>query len=418
MPTISVFTPSHDTTYLDDCLYSLQHQTYTDWEWVVLLNHNALWEPKEPDPRIHVLRDDGVEGVGAAKREAVTYCNGDIMVELDHDDVLVETALEKVFAAFNAHPDAGLVYSHCAQVTKELDRDDTTFDLSFGWEYRNVEVYERMVQYPVSLVPTPHNVCYIWYAPNHLRAFSRIAYEKSGGYDPARTVLDDQDLMCRLYQVGEFVLIDEVLYLQRAHGANTQSNGQINPQIQIETVVLYDGYIEVCALAWARREGLLALDLGSYGNKRPGYIGIDQRRGEGVDVMCELPGPLPYGDGTVGVIRCMDFLEHVQDKVGLINEIYRVLAPNGMLLSMTPSTDGRGAYQDPTHVAYYNENSFWYYTNAAYQRYVPEITARFQVSRLITMYPSEWHQANNIPYVVANLVALKGGPRQGGQLTW
>ena len=34
-----------------------------------------------------------------------------------------------------------------------------------------------------------------------------------------------------------------------------------------------------------------------------------------------------------------------------------------MLLSLTPSTDGRGAYQDPTHVAFYNENSFWYYTN-------------------------------------------------------
>jgi O-antigen biosynthesis protein len=245
-----------------------------------------------------------------------------------------------------------------------------------------------------------------------------VAYDKAGGYDPSRKVLDDQDLMCRLYQIGEFHLIDEVLYLQRAHGANTQADGQTNAKIQVETVMLYDGYIEPCALAWARREGLLALDLGSYQARRTGYLGVDKRRGEGVDVVSELPRQLPFGESSIGVVRAMDFLEHVEDKIALINELYRVLAPNGLLLSMTPSTDGRGAWQDPTHVAGYNENSFWYYTDQAYQRYVPEIKARFQASRLVTTYPSEWHQVHSVPYVIANLIALKDGPRQGGQLAW
>ena len=31
--------------------------------------------------------------------------------------------------------------------------------------------------------------------------------------------------------------------------------------------------------------------------------------------------------------------------------------------ALTPSTDGRGAFQDPTHVSFYNENSFWYFTD-------------------------------------------------------
>ena len=66
------------------------------------------------------------------------------------------------------------------------------------------------------------------------------------------------------------------------------------------------------------------------------------------------------------MIRAVDFLEHVPDKVALFNELYRLLAHGGMLLSLTPSTDGRGAFQDPTHVAYYNENSFWYFTDANY----------------------------------------------------
>lgn len=98
--------------------------------------------------------------------------------------------------------------------------------------------------------------------------------------------------------------------------------------------------------------------------------------------MATLPSPLDLPDGSVGVIRAHDFLEHVVDKVALINELYRVLAPGGMLLTLTPSTDGRGAFQDPTHVAYYNENSFWYYTEQQHRAFVPTITARFQSSRL------------------------------------
>ena len=100
--------------------------------------------------------------------------------------------------------------------------------------------------------------------------------------------------------------------------------------------------------------------------------------------------------------------------MALINELYRLLAPGGLLLSQTPSTDGRGAFQDPTHVAFYNENSFWYYTEANYRNFVPEIKAQFQVSRVATSYPSEWHAAHDISYVTANLIALKGanGPQR------
>ena len=75
-----------------------------------------------------------------------------------------------------------------------------------------------------------------------------------------------------------------------------------------------------------------------------------------------------------------------------------------MLLSMTPSTDGRGAFQDPTHVAFYNQNSFWYFTERQYAAFVPQIQCRFQVSRLSTYSPSEWHREHDIPYVAANLV--------------
>ena len=115
-------------------------------------------------------------------------------------------------------------------------------------------------------------------------------------------------------------------------------------------------------------------------------------------------------------IRAVDFLEHIPDKVRLWNEMYRVLAHGGMILSLTPSTDGRGAYQDPTHNAIYNENSFWYFADENYRKYVPELKMDFQVAHLSTHFPNDWHKEHNIPYVNANLIALKDGARQGGRL--
>jgi O-antigen biosynthesis protein len=416
-PRVTVFTVTHHPRFLDECFDSLASQTFEDWEWVVLLNSGARWRPGRDDPRLRIVIEDSISGVGPAKQRACAEARGSLLVELDHDDLLAYDALAEIARAFEQNPGVSLVYSHSAQILEDGSRDDSRFDVSNGWVYHDATVDGRDVQYVESLAPTPHNVSYIWFAPNHVRAYDRIAYERAGGYDPTRHVLDDQDLMCRLYQVADFHLIDECLYLQRMHSRNTQRDAQTNAFIQQETVALYDRYIESNALAWAARDGLLALDLGAAHNRPRGYLGVDQYPGDDVDIVARLPDRLPVDDNSVGVIRAVDFLEHVADKVGLINELYRVLAPGGLLLSQTPSTDGRGAFQDPTHVAFYNENSFWYYTERQYRNFVPQIRAAFQVSRLVTYFPTEWHEQHRIPYVTANLIALKEStPRNGGRL--
>ena len=99
---VSVFTPSHDARYLDQAFESLRRQTYTDWEWIVVLNQRARWLPEHDDPRLRVFTADDLIGVGAAKQHAVTMCRGEFLVELDHDDELASTALEKVVLAFDA----------------------------------------------------------------------------------------------------------------------------------------------------------------------------------------------------------------------------------------------------------------------------------------------------------------------------
>lgn len=400
-PLVTVFTPAHDARYLDEAWRSLAGQTFPGWEWVVLLNRGCQWTaPDDPGVRVHVA-DDDVTGVGALKRAACALAAGTILVELDCDDVLSSRCLSAVVNAFHERPDAALVYSDFAQVTADGERDESRF--SGDWSYYEAVVDGRPVLACAGKPPTPHHVSYIWYAPNHVRAFRRSAYEQVGGYDAALDVADDADLMCRLYQAGEFVHLPECLYLQRMHPGNTQREPATNARIQERTVALYDRHIEANALAWAGREGLRAVDLGAAHNERPGYVGVDLRPGPGVHFVADARR-LPFADASVGVVRAVDFLEHVADPVAMMNEIHRVLAPGGMLLSMTPSTDGRGAFQDPTHVSFWNSNSFWYYTNPDFMRYVPEFTGRFGISRLVDTHPSQWHHDHEITYVTANLV--------------
>jgi len=137
----------------------------------------------------------------------------------------------------------------------------------------------------------------------------------------------------------------------------------------------------------------------------------------------------PLEDNSVGVIRAHDAIEHLKDPVHVMNEAYRVLAPGGFFLIRVPSTTGpmirtpamdggdfhwvasagRGAFQDPTHVSFWNENSFWYYTKRSHARYLRGLKARFQAIRRRTFYPDDFHQQHAIPYVEAHLVALKDG---------
>ena len=53
-----------------------------------------------------------------------------------------------------------------------------------------------------------------------------------------------------------------------------------------------------------------------------------------------------------------------------MNEIWRICKPDALVDIRVPSSDGRGAFQDPTHVSFWNINSFHYYT----RQYLPYFT--------------------------------------------
>ncbi|MBF2073739.1 MAG: glycosyltransferase [Synechococcales cyanobacterium C42_A2020_086] len=103
------------------------------------------------------------------------------------------------------------------------------------------------------------------------------------------------------------------------------------------------------------------IDLGCGPWKAPGFIGVDIAPAPGVDVVADLTQRFPFADSSVDWVRAHDVIEHLPDRIHTMNEIWRICKPNGMVDIRVPSTDGRGAFQDPTHVSFWNANSFRYY---------------------------------------------------------
>src|SRR3989304_5959812 len=104
------------------------------------------------------------------------------------------------------------------------------------------------------------------------------------------------------------------------------------------------------------------INLGSNRNVLPGWINTDIYPFEGVDVVADLNKPWPWEDDHAAYIRAFDLVEHLRDPAFTMNEAWRVPGHGVIFEIWVPSTDGRGAFQDPTHVSFWNFNSFLYYS--------------------------------------------------------
>lgn len=118
------------------------------------------------------------------------------------------------------------------------------------------------------------------------------------------------------------------------------------------------------------------LNLGCGWRKEAGYINIDSREIVNPDRCGDVFEILKtYADSSVDEIRAFDFMEHVfpKDVVLLMWQIHRVLKSDGVFHFFIPSTDARGAFMDPTHVSFWNINTWLYYTDPDWYALYPEL---------------------------------------------
>ena len=403
----SIITPAHKKTpYLVVLYNSIAAQTYENWEWILWLN-NDLTEKDLPqkivkDERVKIYRtEEKSTSVGYHKHHAFHKGSGDVLVEVDSDDIITPNCLEELNKAYQ-DSEIGFVYSDVAI----LDDDFVPYNEAHGWTYYRYEYKDKNLYVMNTWEPTSHSLGFIWYAPDHIRSWRTNIYRDIGGHNVELDICDDHELMIRTYMKTKMCRVPEPLYIYRITGDNTYL--ERNAAIQTKTVELQRQYAYQLAERDADLKGLLKVDVGGGLFPKPGYMTIDQ---EGADITCDLNEGIPLPDNSVGVINASHIIEHLKDPIKTMREIHRVLAHGGWVFIEVPSTDGRGAWQDPTHVSFWNEHSFWYYTDWTKAQYIRNKDIRFQTYRLDT-----WEMAPHIPVVSAWMVAIKDKQRLPGEL--
>lgn len=420
MTTVSVLTLVDSVEHLAQAHESLAEQTSSEWEWLIVpLGAVVLPADLVGDGRVRVLDPPGfvaAQGIPGRKEFGFREATGSHVLELDQHDFLDPRAISTIATAI-AMTNADVLYTDFANVP--VDGEPHGYQPQFGWESYEAEHRGRRYRAIRAFDTEPSALHQAAYAPSHGLTWKRETFFAIEGHDPTVGNADTFDLVCRAYINGaSFAHIAECLVFSRQHAYRRRD---LDLEARVTDMHVYDIVGE-----WARRSGLPMLDLGAAHNAAPGYVSVDLRN---ADINCDIRMGLPVEDASVACIRAFDFLEHINHcpdssclhgadgrprcVVGVMNELYRALVPGGWMISRTPSTDGRGAFQDPTHTSFWNPNSFWYYTRADQARFIENLRCRFQATRIWQLYPTPWHEANDILYVHADLVALKGQRQPG-----
>ena len=394
----SIITPAHKKTpYIKELYDSIVAQTYENWEWILWLNN----ELHESDLDKDIIDDDRViihrtesdsKSVGYHKHNAFHKGTGDVLVEIDSDDLIRSDCLDELCKAYQ-DPEIGFAYSDVLM----YQDDFIPYNPDYGWTQYEYEFRGKKYWVMNSWRPTSQSLSYIWYAPDHVRSWRRELYIELGGHNVELDICDDHDLCIRTYLKTKMFHIKKPLYIYRVTGDNTWL--ERSDSIQNKTRELYRQYAFQLAERDADIKKLLKVDLGGGISPKSGYLTIDKQDS---DIISDLNDGIPLPDNSVGVINASHILAQLRDPIKSMSEIHRVLVHGGWAMIDVPSTDGRGAWQDPTHVSYWNEHSFWYYTNRDKARFIRNTDIRFQTYRLDT-----WDMAPQIPIVSAWLIAIK-----------
>lgn len=251
---VSIATPIYNTgEKLRRTYQSLLNQSHNNWEWVLVNDSTDTITLKiaedlaKTDPRIRVydFKEKSKGIIGEVKYRTFALTKGAFILELDHDDYLLPHALERTVDAFNKYPDAGFVYSDCAEIDENYNSLTYGDGFSFGYGSYREETHMGIVFKVANTANiNPLTIRHIVGVPNHLRAWRRDVYFKIGGHNRRLSIADDYELVVRTFLETKFAKIAECCYLQFYHGGNSQELPRADIQRRVRTIsTFYTGKI-------------------------------------------------------------------------------------------------------------------------------------------------------------------------------
>jgi predicted SAM-dependent methyltransferase len=110
----------------------------------------------------------------------------------------------------------------------------------------------------------------------------------------------------------------------------------------------------------------MKLNLGSGNDYKEGYVNIDISKTVKPDIVLDISNePLPFEDDSCEIIEAIDFFEHILYPIPVLNECWRVLKKNGLIIIEVPMAGTNDFYKDPTHVRPFVPETFKYFADYA-----------------------------------------------------
>jgi SAM-dependent methyltransferase len=158
---------------------------------------------------------------------------------------------------------------------------------------------------------------------------------------------------------------------------------------------------------------LVKVDLGCGRRKVRGSIGVDIVPAPAVDVVADFGCGLPFRDNSADAVYAYHLLEHLDDFIGVMNEIWRICKHDARVYIKVPHASSPFVtWKDPTHkrglfistFAYFDET----YLEGALYGYYSKARFRIEKARLNFSIENAWGYSlprrimNQLAHIIAN----------------
>lgn len=369
-----------------ECIQAVMEGTI-GYEIIVIDNGSdpPFYPPFSGFNEIQVIRNEENLGFPAAVNQGLRAAKGDVIILLNNDVIVSPNSLNRLADRLDTFDVVGPTTNFCAGMQKvqipsyqskeELDKEiEYLYESSRGeaeevnWIIGFCMVFKISVWKAVGDFDTT-----LWPCTGEEIDFCFRAKEKGFKIGIARDIYvhHEGSVTFKDMENAGQLKYAEICERNDKHLAEKWGDNFLNRQaISVDDNVVPESGIH--------------LNLGSGLRPLEGYINIDNRKEVNPDIVCDVTEGLPYDDNSVDSIRAHDFLEHIptEKTIQVINEIWRVLKPGGTFASLTPDAEfGQGAFQDPTHLSFWVENS-WLYFSEPNSRALYGIKANFKIKTL------------------------------------
>lgn len=198
-PKFSILMPTYNKApFIAQSIESVLNQTFKDWELVIIDDGSSdatdlKVKKYKNDIRVVYLKNPHNLGKAKTRNRLVKESLGDIIGELDSDDVLYPDALRIMFSEHQNNKNVGMIYSQFEYCDQQLN------PISPGF-CRDLRGHETNL----------HN-----HVASAFRTYKKEILNKTSGFDVTLNGAEDLDMVYKIEEVAPILFVDKVLYKYR-----------------------------------------------------------------------------------------------------------------------------------------------------------------------------------------------------------